>query len=340
MLVLAATATVGAVQCYLDPLWPASSLSVVTDIAFGSAFNNKTGAQQELLLDAYLPPDSDNRTKRPVAVMVHGGGFTDGDKAWSQVPQLCTALAQRGIAVVSVNYRLTGDYWPWESDRPALDAVEDVRAAVRFVRSVASEQRLDVDRILLAGESAGAVTALYLGYAKVAQYAGKSGNPGYSSGVSGILSISGELKQQAYCDRVVPRPTGCQIDTGVDHTNDVQGATAAFYQPPLLILHGTADLTVPYVDGKAVYDRAQAVGLSSEIITMQGAAHVPWDVIFSKDTFSGVIQAVADGLDLANAQQPAGCFPLLAPFLKSKQTAHHSAIDDVHQGDDAAVAVS
>jgi len=311
-LVLAMAATANAVppQCYLDPLWNASSLRVLSDIVFGSSFNNKTGVQQELLLDAYLPPESDNLSKSPVAVLVHGGGFTDGDKAWSQVPQLAVAFAQRGLAAVSVNYRLTGDYWSWESDRPALDAVEDVRAAVRFVRSVAAAQRLDVARILLAGESAGAVTALYLGYAKVAQYEGASGNPGWPSTVAGVISISGELRQQAYCDSVVPQPTGCQIETGVDHTNDVQGAASPFAQPPLLVLHGTADTTVPYVDGKAVYDRAQAVGLSSELISMEGAAHVPWDVIFSEPVFSDVMRAVADGLDLVHAQQPAGCTPL------------------------------
>ena len=51
-----------------------------------------------------------------------------------------------------------------------LDAVEDARAAIRFVRSQADDYLLDADRVSLWGASAGAVTALYLGYAANAQY--------------------------------------------------------------------------------------------------------------------------------------------------------------------------
>ena len=69
-----------------------------------------------------------------------------------------------------MNYRLTGEYWPWDTQRPQLDAVEDVCAAVRFVRSIAEQQHLDTDRIMLAGESAGAIAGLYLGYTKIAHY--------------------------------------------------------------------------------------------------------------------------------------------------------------------------
>ena len=116
-------------------------------------------------------------------------------------------------------------------------------------------------------------------------------------------------------------PQGCRIDTGIDTTDDVQGAAASFPQPPLLMLHGTADLTVPYVDGKAVYDRAQAVGLNSTLITMKGAAHVPWDVIFTDEIFSKTTRAIADALDLVHAQQPAGCTPLAPVAIGSVEEA-------------------
>lgn len=89
------------------------------------------------------------------------------------------------------------------------DAVEDARAAVRYVRSVAKDQRIDTDRILLMGESAGALTSLYYGYVADAQYEGNSGNPGFSSNVTAIGSMSGELKGQGYCKRIHPIPFGC-----------------------------------------------------------------------------------------------------------------------------------
>ena len=74
----------------------------------------------------------------------------------------------RGYAVVSINYRLTGDSWSWESEKEIFDAQEDLRAAIRFVRSVAEDYRLDSDMIIASGDSAGADTSLFLSYAKEA----------------------------------------------------------------------------------------------------------------------------------------------------------------------------
>ena len=69
------------------------------------------------MLDAYLPPDSDERDKRPVVVFMHGGGFRSGDKQDDNVVIYATELTMRGYAVVSINYRLTADYWPLESQK-------------------------------------------------------------------------------------------------------------------------------------------------------------------------------------------------------------------------------
>ena len=100
----------------------------------------------------------------------------------------------RGYAVVSIDYRLTGESWTWESQKAMFDAMEDLRAAIRFVRSNAADYRLDTDKIITSGDSAGALTSLFLSYAKEAQYEGNSGNPGFSSHANGVISISGELK--------------------------------------------------------------------------------------------------------------------------------------------------
>ena len=69
-----------------------------------------TEQQQDLMLDAYLPPDSDKREKRPAVVFVHGGGFRSGDKESGE--EFAKQLTMRGYAVFAINYRLTGNYWP------------------------------------------------------------------------------------------------------------------------------------------------------------------------------------------------------------------------------------
>ena len=80
------------------------------------------------------------------------------------------------------------------------------------------------------------------------------------------------------------------------------------------MLHGTADMTVPYANGKAAYDRAQSVGLPSKLITMEGLNHVPWDDIFNTyftDLTSSLYQGVTK-----DAQAPEGCEPLPSLFLQ------------------------
>ena len=81
----------------------------------------------------------------------------------------------------------------------AYDAQEDLRAAVRYVRSKADEYNLDPDMVITSGSSAGAITSLFMAYAEVAQYEGVSGNPGFPSNPNAVISFSGELKNQGYC---------------------------------------------------------------------------------------------------------------------------------------------
>lgn len=72
--------------------------------------------------------------------------------------------------------------------------MEDFRAAIRFARSKADRHNLDTERIIASGNSAGAITALVLGYVQDAQYEGDSGNPGESSIPNGVISIAGAIK--------------------------------------------------------------------------------------------------------------------------------------------------
>ena len=120
------------------------------------------------MLDAYLPPDSDKRDKRPVVVIIHGGGFISGNRDYVSIVRYAKELTMRGYAVVSIDYRLTGEYWTWESQKALFDAQEDLRAAVRYVRSVADDYNLDTEKIIISGDSAGAMTSLFVAYAKEA----------------------------------------------------------------------------------------------------------------------------------------------------------------------------
>jgi len=89
------------------------------------AYADKSAAQK---LDVYLP--NDGTGPFPVIIAIHGGAFKSGDKS-GELGYLQEALT-RGYAVVSVNYRLSG-----EGIFPAQ--INDVKAAIRFVKANASK---------------------------------------------------------------------------------------------------------------------------------------------------------------------------------------------------------
>lgn len=104
-------------------------------------------------LDIYLPAEGDGPF--PVIVSIHGGAFMFGDKADEQVLPMLEGL-KRGYAVVSINYRMSG-----EAKFPAL--VQDVKAAIRWVRANAGQWAIDPGRVCAWGGSAGGYLAAMAG---------------------------------------------------------------------------------------------------------------------------------------------------------------------------------
>src|ERR1041384_7944776 len=101
--------------------------------------------ESRLALDAGIPQTAD---ACPAVIVVHGGGWVRGDRAIDVAP-LLQPLSDAGFAWFSISYRLVNDVTQFGA------GVEDVEAAVRFVKTHAAEYRIEPDRIALVGESAG-----------------------------------------------------------------------------------------------------------------------------------------------------------------------------------------
>lgn len=114
------------------------SISAEVNVTYGKT------AEQELKMDVYRPKDGGDSL--PACVLVHGGGWTGGDK--EKFTPLAIALAQKGYVVANVEYRLAG-----VAKYPA--AVQDCSLAVRFVRANAKRLGVDSNRIGTWGGSAG-----------------------------------------------------------------------------------------------------------------------------------------------------------------------------------------
>jgi pimeloyl-ACP methyl ester carboxylesterase len=108
--------------------------------------------------DIFLP---NSETPTSLVVMIHGGGFTGGDKTFAYSGNFTEDIVQllsNNIAVATINYRLIVE----NETVGVLKSLNDSKRALQFMRYVHSELNIDKDKIGLFGSSAGASTALWL----------------------------------------------------------------------------------------------------------------------------------------------------------------------------------
>jgi acetyl esterase/lipase len=238
-----------------------ANVTKTSDITYGSAVNQQ-GQTVTLLLDAYQPT-GDSVTQRPAIVWVHGGSFAFGNKSSPEIVDEANTFARKGYVSVAINYRLNpgGCITVTVACITAIvDAKHDAQAAVRYLRANAASLGIDTNRIAIAGTSAGAITALNVGYGP--EDVGDSGNPGFSSTVRAAVSLSGAALT------TTPNP----------------GEAKA------LLFHGTADTLVPYQWAVTTFDVATAAGLTVYLTSWTGAGHVPYaqnrtQIIFETTNF-------------------------------------------------------
>lgn len=251
---------------YRDLVFPAAT--VTSNIVYGSAVN-ASGQTVTLLLDAYQPT-GDAVTARPAIVWIHGGSFATGSKTSPELVDQATTFARKGYVNVSITYRLEPPGCSAGGPTPTcitaiVEALEDAQTAVRYLRTNAATYGIDTDRIAVAGTSAGAITALNVGFSS-------SENP--TASVAAAVSLSG----------------GRLIGT-IDATD-----------APSLLFHGTSDFVVPYSWAVNTVNGATAVGLDSFLTTWPGAGHVPY-VAHRTEIIDQTTNFLYWEMDLTNAAQ-------------------------------------
>lgn len=231
---------------YRDQIF--TTVTKTSDIVYGSAPDIVTGDPVTLTLDLYQP-DGDTVTARPAIVLIHGGSFKSGTKTSAELVDQANVYAKEGYVVVSIKYRLAPNGCTsitLECINAIQNARWDAQAAVRFLRSKATEYGIDTTRIAAAGSSAGAITAIEVGYGS--EDVGTSGNPGYDSTIKAAVSLSGA--------KILTTPN--PGDAGV------------------LLFHGTADTVVPYQWALNTKSAAEAAGTYVEMTAWDGDGHVPY----------------------------------------------------------------
>lgn len=239
-------------------------IRVEHDIVFGK------GGEKDLQLDLAMPKDGDGPF--PVVICIHGGGWSRGKR--QDMAKTIEVLAGRGYVAVSPSYRLAPD-----AKFPAQ--IEDVKAAVRWVRASAKTYKANPDRVGAIGFSAGAHLACLLGVTdKDDGLEGKGGNPDQTSRVQCVISFFGptDLTLNDWTEDVEKNILIPFLgDTIKEKPDAYKKASPVTYvtkkAPPFLFFHGDKDTLVKPEQSKFLAEKLQKEGVSAKVEIVEGAGH-------------------------------------------------------------------
>jgi acetyl esterase/lipase len=226
------------------------------------------GGHERQKLDLYLPEKADGPL--PVVVWVHGGAWRTGNK--NGCPGVY--LAEKGFAVVSINYRL--------SQHAVFPAqIEDCKAAIRWLRANAKKYNLDADHVGVWGGSAGGHLVALLGTtAGMKELEGKDGNLDQSSKVQCVVDWFGPTDFRNVGEQLNDPKSVVSVLLGGPPNKETEKARLASPlahvskdSAPFLIMHGDKDMTVRMSQSEALESALKKAGVPVTLVKLEGAGH-------------------------------------------------------------------
>jgi len=202
----------------------------------------------------------------PVVINIHGGGWNHGTKE-SQTG--FNSFFKLGFAVANVEYRLTP-----QATAPA--AIEDVRCAMLYLVQHAKELNIDPHKIVVMGGSAGGHLALMAGLLQQ-DHKFDTNCPGVND-----FTIAAIIDKYGPTDLTTPAAVKGKSVTNwlgkyADNTKFAESVSPIYYvkktSPPVFIVHGDADPTVPYQQSVALHDKLVKEGVKTVFMTIPGGVH-------------------------------------------------------------------
>lgn len=242
---------------------------LLTDVTYAQVPYWFDQSWRPLKLDLLLPKHQENHKPLPLFVWLCGGGFTVMDKdIW--VPELID-IARSGFVVASVQYRTS-------NEAPFPAAIEDVKAAIRFLRAHAEQFCIDPEKVAIGGESAGGHLACMAGVTGQDPMYDKGDYLPYSSAVQAVVDVYG-LVDVTTCLRG-PEPDfttmmlGAQPQDVPEKTREASPLLRVHPGcPPFFILHGDKDDMVDPDQSERLAKALEENGVPFEYLVLQGAGH-------------------------------------------------------------------
>jgi alpha/beta superfamily hydrolase len=244
----------------------------------------------ELDMDIY-EAIGDTIKSKPLILLIHGGSFLIGDKKSETMTALAEYYTKMGYVTASVNYRLGFIILPNRYDymeRSIYRALQDCRAALRYLAENASAYKLNTNQFYVAGTSAGGFTTLNLAYMQDNErYASTKGNKLLFQDDLGCIDCSTNKLTAKYNIKGIVNMWGALTDIKILDEKD---------KIPALHIHGdnddivpmTTDLpfksispelsayfTKPVYGSQAIHNKATKLKMHSELIILKGAGHEP-----------------------------------------------------------------
>jgi acetyl esterase/lipase len=273
----------------LEPRSQAAPSGPHDDLKLFFNLRYREGSHKNCVLDLAMPR-TPSAKPRPAIVVIHGGGWIEGDKSSfssyeHRVPGNVFDFARAGFVAVTINYRLAKEF-------PYPAGLHDCQCAIRWLRAHASEYNIDQERIGAYGNSAGGHLSLLLAMI---------GNPEeleadtpwkeYSSRVQAVASDSGPLDLVHQYEQGTLRSAVSSFMNGAP-----EGGRLAQYiraspihhvgkaTPPLLLIYGVDDNQVPVETADQFVSALQKAGLKDvsyqRLAAMGHCPHsllrVPW----------------------------------------------------------------
>lgn len=218
-----------------------------------------------------IRPFSKVEDKRPLVIWICGGAWITMDRS-AHTPYLAE-YARHGYIVASIEYRLSGS-----ACFPAQ--LQDVKAAIRYLRAHAPEYGIDPEHIALMGESAGGYLAAMAGAANGSEF-DVGEYPDQSSHVQAVVDFYGPVH---FTGHAADNPQGCatpeQMLLGYNPQLCPQRAMEADVTayidentPPYFILQGMEDPFVSPENAEYLYEALTAKKISAQLYEIRGAGH-------------------------------------------------------------------
>ena len=268
-------------------------LSLASSVTYRTVSDWYDATVTDLRMNLIIPKIRQGHPKQPCILWICGGAFSVVSRdAW--IPELMT-YARAGYTVASIEYRTS-------NKAPFPAALEDAKAAVRFLKAHADLFCLDPERIVAMGESAGGTIASLLGTTGGERKYDTGGYPEYDSSVAAVVDyygLSDLYARTLAASENVPLYL-MQAFTGPDPDGTRAKEASAVYQisentPPVMIIHGKCDHVVDPLQSESFYEALQKAGIRSGLVMIEGADHGE-DVFYQKEVQEMILQFLEEVL--------------------------------------------